>query len=117
MNRVRKSIIFLFIILCFSMLFSVDEVMAISVSKGSYVNFSTYGLAPSGTTHSRTSHKKSDGKDAYCIQIKKNFTAGTYTSSNCNANGINNGLSSTHYIVAGQIIDIIDKKKWSDEKK
>ena len=92
------------------MLFSVDEVMAISVSKGSYVNFSTYGLAPSGTTHSRTSHKKSDDKDAYCIQIKKNFTAGTYTSSNCNANGINNGLSSTHYIVAGQIIDIIDKK-------
>ena len=115
MRKFGKNLLFL--LLCFSFLFVSDDVHAISVSKGEFVRFSPYGLSATGTTHSRTSHKKSDGQDAYCIQVKKNFTVGNYTAENCIANGITNGVSSTHYIVAGQIIDIIDKKNWSDDKK
>lgn len=113
----RRKLKILLLVLCVCLVISVDEVKAITVSKGRYINFSTYGLSAQGTTHNRTSYKQSDGKDAYCIQFKKNFTSGTYTTDNCTANGISNGLVSTHYVVAGQIIDVVNSKDWGSDKK
>lgn len=115
MKNIRRNLFFL--LLCFSFLFTAVEVQAVSISKGNFIRFSPYGLTSIGTTHSRTSHKQGNGRDAYCIQVKKNFTTGDYTAENCIVNGISNGLVSTHYVVAGQIVDVINKKDWSDDKK
>lgn len=115
MNRFKKIIVFLFVIFAFNLF--ITEVEAISVSKGDYIKLSDYGLNAKETTHNRTSYKTSNGKEAYCIQVKKTFNAGTYTTDNCTRNGINSSLVSSHMIVAGQIVDIIDKKDWSTDKK
>ena len=117
MNKLRKNGIFLFLILFLGLFISVNEVNAISVTKGSYINFKDYGLKVEGTSHYRTSIKKSGSNDVFCIQYKKNFTAGTYTAGNCSSNGITKGITDTHLVVAGQIISIIDGKDWSSNKK
>lgn len=117
MKKLNKNIFLLIFAFCFGLLVMVEEVNAVNISKGGYINFSTYGLTSIGTTHSRTSHKQSNGEDAYCIQIKKNYTSGNYTTENCTANALNSGLVSPHYVVAGQIVDIIDKKDWAADKK
>lgn len=120
MNKIRNKIIYsLVLLLSFVPTLKVN---AITVNKGSWVYFSDYGLKTSDD-HKRTSYKTSDGEDVYCIQFKKEFKEGTYTNQNCKTNHITESksgkqyLTEKNYIVAGEIVSIINNKDWSKNKK
>lgn len=121
MNKIRNKIIYsLILLLSFVPNLKVN---AITVKEGNYIEFSDYGLKPSGINYYRTSYKTSDGEEVYCTQFKKSFTPGVYTTENCRTNHITESksgkqyLTETNYIVAGEIVSIINDKDWSKNKK
>ena len=81
---------------------------SISVSQGNGIRFSDYGIS-TGTNHSRTTYKRtSSGELAYCVRIAKDFSSGTHTSCSLTSN--------YNLIVAGQIVDYVNKKGWGTNK-
>lgn len=107
----NKCLIFniLFVLFISILIPSCVNAASINVSKGGWIKFSTYGIN-TGTGNYRTSYKTaSDGTVVYCVRFEKEFTAGSYTS--CSV------VSDEKLIIAGQIVDLINAKDWSDEKK
>ena len=108
----KKSFIFLLIILLMTLVPNVVKADSINVTTGQWIYFSTYGIS-TGCSHTKTNIKNSNKGQVFCAEFTQNFNSGTYT--NCtNAKGI----SEKKQRIAGEIMEFIDGKSgWDGNKK
>ncbi len=110
---IKKIKILLIFILLFNFNFGEVKAASIKVKEGGWIELQKkYGLDAHGTSHKRTSYKHSGSTPLFCIQFKKEFSGGTYSTGKCSFK-----LSSKDRIIAGKIVDIIYSKSWSGDKK
>ena len=108
-NIKQKVLLVIFTLLLVPNIVKADK---ITVSGGDWVTFSDYGI-DTGTRHIRTSYKTtSKGKEVYCVMFTKDFSDGTF--SNCTKKL---KISTKKQRIVGEIVDFINSKSWSDNKK